>query len=112
MTIVRPLSTVLAVVMGLAIVWAALGGDFSAEGEQILDLRWGVVSIIDLYVGAALVGTWIWWRDGPGAAAAWLILLVVLGHLATASYVAWRAWTVDSIQELLTGPRAHGGTSS
>ncbi len=106
MTVIRLLSTALALVMAAAIVWAAIDGDFSADGEQILGLPWGVVSIIDVYVGAALVATWIWWRDGPSQGLVWLLLLVVLGHLATALYVAWRSWTVESVPSLLAGSRA------
>lgn len=106
MTVIRVVSTALAVVMSAAIVWAAINGDFSADGELILDLHWGVVSLIDIYVGAALVAAWIWWRDGAGAGVLWLVLLAVLGHLASAAYVAWRAWTTDSVVSLLTGRRA------
>ena len=84
------------------------GGDFSSEGSTILDLRWGVVSIVDIYVGAAVVGTWIWWRDGPRAGIFWVVALVALGHLATAGYVAWRAWSADSVRTLLVGDQSPG----
>ncbi len=105
MLAIRIVATVLALVMGTAIIWAAVGGDFSGDGNVILGLRWGVVSIIDIYVGAAVVAIWIWWRDGLRAGVIWVVALVVLGHLATAGYVAWRAWSVDSVQSLLMGRR-------
>lgn len=97
--------------MGTAIIWAAVGGDFSADGATILGLPWGVVSIIDIYAGAALVAAWIWWRDGPRAGIGWVAALVVLGHLATALYVAWRAWSSESVESLLMGPRMPERTS-
>lgn len=103
---IRVLSTALAVVMAGGIVWAGARGDFSADGEVILSAHWGVVSLIDIYVGAALVGAWIWWRDGAAPGVVWLLLLVVLGHLASAVYVAWRAWTARSVESLLMGRRA------
>lgn len=105
MNAIRATATTLAIVMTAAIVWAMVGGDFSGDGGIILGLRWGVVSIIDIYVGAALVGTWIWWRDGSRAGLVWVLALLVLGHLATAAYVAWRAWSVDSVAALLMGRR-------
>ncbi len=108
MIAIRVLATTLALVMAVAIVWAAVGGDFSSEGSTILDLRWGVVSIVDIYVGAAVVGTWIWWRDGPRAGIFWVVALVALGHLATAGYVAWRAWSADSVRTLLVGDQSPG----
>ncbi|MBT8211931.1 MAG: DUF1475 family protein [Acidimicrobiia bacterium] len=103
MIAIRSLATLLAVVMAVAIGIAIVGGDFSEEGEILLGLQWGVVSLIDVYTGAALVAFWIWWRDGWRTGLAWLVLLVVLGHMATAAYVAWRSWTADSVESLLTG---------
>lgn len=105
MVAIRTLATALAIVMGIAILWAAVGGDFSGEGSVILGLRWGVVSIVDIYVGTAVIASWIWWRDGPRAGLVWTGALVVLGHLATAVYVAWRAWSTDSPSALLLGRR-------
>lgn len=106
MILIRVLSTGLALVLGIVIVWAAVGGDFSGEGGMILGLRWGVVSIVDIYVGAAMVAVWIWWRDGPRLGTLWFVALVVLGHFATAAYVAWRAWSAESVTALLIGRRS------
>lgn len=105
MKTIRGVATVAVVVMVVAIAWAFMAGDFAEEGGEILGLPWGVVSIIDIYVGAALVLAWIRWRDGNGAAIAWLVVLVVLGHLGSALYVAWRAWTSPDVPTLLLGPR-------
>ena len=106
MTAIRTISAVGAVVLGGAILLALFTGDFGAEGSAILDMPWGVVSVIDVYTGVAIVAAWIWWRDGAAMGFVWLVLLIVLGHMATALYVAWRAWTSESIEALLTGDGA------
>lgn len=105
MPALRFLSTAAALVMGTAIAVAIVTGDIAAEGSEILALAWGRVSLIDIYVGVVIVAAWIVWRDGAGPGAAWLVALVVLGHLATAVYVAWRSWTCDGVADVLIGPR-------
>ena len=103
MTAVRIVSAIGAVVLGGAIIVALTTGDLGAEGPAILDLPWGWVSVLDVYTGAAIVAAWIWWRDGVVMGVVWLVLLIVLGHLATALYVAWRSWTSSSVEAVLTG---------
>ena len=103
MNAIRTISAIGAVVLAGAILFALVTGDFGAEGAVILDMPWGVVSVIDVYTGAAIVAAWIWWRDGVAMGLGWLVLLIVLGHLATAIYVGWRAWSSSSVETLLTG---------
>ena len=105
MKTIRSVSTVAVVVMVVAIGWAFTAGDFAEEGSVILGLPWGVVSIIDIYVGAILILGWIRWRDGTAAAVVWFVVLFVLGHLGSALYIAWRAWTSPDVPTLLLGPR-------
>lgn len=105
MKTIRGVATVAVAVMVVAIGWAFVTGDFGEEGGVILGLPWGVVSIIDVYVGAVLVLAWIRWRDGTAAALAWLVVLFVLGNLGSALYVAWRAWTSPDVPTMLLGPR-------
>lgn len=105
MKTIRSVSTAGVVIMVTAITWAVVTGDFAVEGAEIVGLPWGVVSLIDIYVGVALVVVWIRWRDGNATALGWLVLLVLLGHLGSALYVAWRAWTTPDVPTLLLGPR-------
>lgn len=105
MRTIRGVATAGVVIMVATIGWALAVGDFSAEGSELLGLPWGVTSIVDVYVGVALVLAWIRWRDGASAALVWLPVLVVLGHLGSAGYVAWRAWTTPDVATLLLGPR-------
>ena len=88
MKTVRLLGVILTGVMMVSLIAAFATGDFAAEGGEILGLAWGRMSLIDLYVGAALVGGWIAHRERswPRILARW-VALMVLGHLASAIYV-------------------------
>ena len=81
-------------VVALAVAFAT--GDFSSEGSQIMELAWGRMSLIDLYVGAALVGGWIAHRERSWPRiVGWWLALIVLGHLASAIYVVVAARSSD-----------------
>jgi hypothetical protein len=89
-------------VMTIALFFGFTAGDFTGEGGQILDLIWGRITLIDLYVGIALFGSFVAWRErSAGAAAIWIATFIVLGNLATALYVLLAALRSDSIEELL-----------
>lgn len=88
MRTVRLLGLISTGIMVLSLVVAFATGDFATEGSQILGLPWGRMSLIDLYVGAALVGGWIAHRERSWPRTlAWWLALFVLGHLASAIYV-------------------------
>jgi len=84
--------TVLSVVGLLAmtgvILYAFLVGDFASEGAWIVSHPWGIVSLVDLYVGFALFSAWIIYRESsPFKAAVWVVLMIVLGNWTAALYV-------------------------
>lgn len=83
------------IVMTGALIFGFSSGDFGAEGSAILDLAWGRVTLIDLYVGLFLIGTWIVWRERSALRALpWLIGMVFLGSLAAAAYVVYAGTVV------------------
>jgi hypothetical protein len=62
-------------------------GDFSAEGTRLLAMPWGIVSLVDLYVGFALFSGWIVFREKALLPSIiWVILMMVLGFWAGALY--------------------------
>ena len=108
LTIVRIAASVLTGVMAVVIGWAMATGSIGEEGSVLLDLPWGVVSLVDVYVGVALIFGWALLRErSPLVALAWLPVFVILGHGGTALYVAVSAFRADSIDELLMGARAN-----
>lgn len=83
------------------IVWASFEKHVLAIFKVMLGERWGIVTLIDLYAGFVIAGTWICvverrlYRAGP-----WLIAIFFLGNLATAGYVVFRAMRARSIRDI------------
>lgn len=62
-------------------------GDFSVEGARLLTMPWGIVSLVDLYVGFILFSGWIVFREKALLPSViWVILMMVLGFWAGALY--------------------------
>ena len=78
MIAIRTLTTALTIAMFAAIALCMATGDFSGEGSWILDHPWGRMSLIDLYVGIALLGL----------ALTALLVLSLLGLIFISSLVA------------------------
>ena len=63
-------------------------GDFGADGAELLTNPWGIVSLVDLYVGFTLFSLWIAFREGSRlAAAVWIILMMTLGFFTASLYL-------------------------
>lgn len=62
-------------------------GDFGADGQKLLANPWGIVSLVDLYVGFLLFSAWIVYReDSLPLAVIWVILMMTLGFFTGALY--------------------------
>ena len=62
-------------------------GDFFVEGAKLLSMPWGIVSLVDLYVGFTLFSGWIVYRERALLPSViWVILMMVLGFWAGALY--------------------------
>ena len=62
-------------------------GNFSAEGQVLLSMPWGIVSLVDLYAGFALFSGWIVYRERSLARAIlWVLLVMVLGFFTASLY--------------------------
>ena len=71
-------------------------GNFSAEGSKLLALPWGIVSLVDLYVGFALFSCWIVFREKAWLSSlVWVILMMVLGFWTGALYTFIALQTSD-----------------
>jgi hypothetical protein len=73
--------------MTAALIYGFTVGDFSAEGSRLLAMPWGIVSLVDLYVGFALFSCWIVFRERSLAPSViWVALMIVLGFWTGALY--------------------------
>jgi hypothetical protein len=62
-------------------------GNFSAEGSKLMSMPWGIVSLVDLYVGFILFSCWIVFREQAWLPATiWVVLMMVLGFWTGALY--------------------------
>jgi hypothetical protein len=69
------------------LIYAFSTGNFSREGSQLLSLSWGIVSLVDLYVGFALFSIWIVYREKAVLPSIfWVLLMMVLGFWTGALY--------------------------
>jgi hypothetical protein len=62
-------------------------GDFGEEGRVLLSMPWGIVSMVDLYVGFALFSGWIVYREQSLVRSViWVVLMMVLGSFTASLY--------------------------
>lgn len=75
------------IAMGLVLTYAFIAGDFTGEGSTLLSLPWGIVSLVDLYVGFALFSGWVVYRETSWPRALlWVAMVMVLGFFAASLY--------------------------
>ena len=73
--------------MSAVLVFAFTQGDFSAEGSRLLAMPWGIVSLVDLYVGFTLFSAWIVYREEKVLKVViWVVLMMVLGFFTASLY--------------------------
>jgi hypothetical protein len=93
MKVAKGISLIGILVMGAAILNALLAGNFATEGSALMGMPWGVVSLVDLYVGFALFAGWIWYRESSrGIAIGWIVALLVLGFFTGSLYAFLALW--------------------
>ena len=69
------------------LIYAFANGNFLTDGEMLLSLPWGIVSLVDLYVGFILFSCWIVYREkSVTRSVIWVILMMVLGFWTGSLY--------------------------
>ncbi|HKI99492.1 MAG TPA: DUF1475 family protein [bacterium] len=101
------IAVVLLAAMLASFLWAgarqALGDGFAAVTAQ----PWGLVTLLDLYVGFAFVAVWIYvlernWLVTLG----WAVALCVLGNVTTLVYLLLRARKAATLADVFMPARA------
>lgn len=65
-----------------------INGSFSRDGAELMANPWGIVSLVDLYVGFALFSLWIAFREKKVLSSViWIVLMMVFGFLTGSLYV-------------------------
>jgi hypothetical protein len=87
MKIAKIISLLGLLAMTAVLIYGFTVGDFLAEGKQLLSMPWGIVSLVDLYVGFTLFSCWIVFREKALLPSIiWVILMMVLGFWTGALY--------------------------
>lgn len=87
MKIAKIISFISLLAMTGILIYGFTMGNFSAEGAKLLAMPWGIVSLVDLYVGFALFSCWIVYREKSLIPSIiWVVLMLVLGFWAVALY--------------------------
>ncbi len=73
--------------MTAVLIYGFSAGDFATEGKQLLSMPWGIVSLVDLYVGFILFSGWIVYREKSAIrSVVWVVLMMVLGFWTASLY--------------------------
>ena len=73
--------------MSVVLFYGFTVGNFSEDGAKIIANPWGIVSLVDLYVGFTLFSGWIVFREKAWLpSVVWVVLMMTLGFWAGALY--------------------------
>jgi hypothetical protein len=73
--------------MTVVLIYGFTVGNFTEEGKQLLSMPWGIVSLVDLYVGFILFSGWIVYREKSIVrSVVWVILMMILGFWTASLY--------------------------
>ena len=87
MRLAKAITLIGAAAMTAVLVFAFTRGDFSGEGAKLFSMPWGIVSLVDLYVGFTLFSCWIVYREASLARAVlWIVLVMALGFFTASLY--------------------------
>ena len=77
----------LTLIMGGALAYGFIVGDFWVDGGELMDNPWGIVSLFDVYVGFFFFIGWIAYREScPGLILGWAIAICVGGNVIAGLY--------------------------
>ena len=82
--------------MTAVLIYGFTVGDFAEEGKQLLSMPWGIVSLVDLYVGFVLYSGWIVYSEKSAVRSiVWVILVMILGFWTASLYTLIALQTSD-----------------
>ena len=75
-------------IMLTVVCYALAYGDFFIEGAVLVDMTWGIVTLVDLYLGLLLFSFWIICREeNITIALSWSVLILLLGNMLSCLYI-------------------------
>jgi len=87
MKVAKAISLLGLLAMTAVLIYGFTVGNFIEDGAALLANPWGIVSIVDLYVGFILFSGWIIYREKSALRSIiWVILMMVLGFFTGSLY--------------------------
>jgi uncharacterized protein YneF (UPF0154 family) len=88
MKIIKYIALLGVIAMTIALLNGFIYGSFIEDGKALLENPWGIVSMVDLYVGFTLFSLWIIHRESLlSHKIIWVVLMMVLGFFTASVYV-------------------------
>ena len=87
MVIAKIVALLGALAQGGILVYGFLQGDFAAAGQFFFNDPWGIVSLVDVYVGFVFFSAWVLYREKHiWKALLWVASIMVLGNFPAGIY--------------------------
>ena len=87
MKVAKAISLLGLIAMTVVLVYGFTVGNFREDGAALLLNPWGIVSLVDLYVGFILFSGWIIYRENSAVRSIiWVFFMMVLGFFTGALY--------------------------
>ena len=87
MVIAKIVALLGALAQGGILVYGFLQGDFAAAGQFFFNDPWGIVSLVDVYVGFIFFSAWVLYREKHiWKALLWVASIMVLGNFPAGIY--------------------------
>lgn len=87
MKIAKAVAVLGVLAMASILIYGFTAGDFGGEGKALLSMPWGIVSLVDVYVGFILFSGWIVYREKSLARSVmWITLVMILGNFTASLY--------------------------
>lgn len=101
LVVVRWMAAIMSAVMLTSIVWATTQSDVMTGLAYLVNDRWGVVTLLDVYSGALVVAVWIWrCEKHVGVWLAWVLAVLCLGHLISVIYLLIRSLRARKLEQV------------
>ena len=89
MSIVKTIAYLSTLIMGGIIVWANFQSNFFKNTSKVASTAWGIITLVDLYIGFIFIGLWIIFREKGISIIIWFVGLFFLGNLTTALHIIY-----------------------